>query len=656
MRRRRSQSNPSNRRTLGATYSRCDVHLLNRSRPVSAERSPYDVEIDENANVASSSSSISSLTSFALRLPGSHAMGHSENVEHSLDASLPQHVGKALPCFGRGKMSRSISSTSGSRGSTFPKLGHILSSSSRSASCPDFHRRNPQSNVDCFSSAGIDASDHDKQWAQVISEKYANCGTLTSALQANGWTVTDERDPAGGPSLKWASVADIHKGEFDFGTKLSLPPRSICKTACLVNHFCKERCKAVGNKRLLLRHLREVHDRRALSRWVPRSYDLTNIRDRELFIEDFAETAAEALLSRVAKGDISVSKETLDLALAVLDRSRLSHAAKSRSRMDIRLAAEDLTRQLARESCADAVATGAEICSQASTVIQQRLQDSTRQLQTSAFHNLWFIKKVDVDCGEGIAVDWRLPELLRVAESFSWSAVAQKYVERPLAPEGRKMDLRIWMLILSWVPMQALLWGEPYARLASKPFNFKSSEIKDPLVHLTNRCQQQKGEQSTVEESEGVASESDTHCWTMPRLVKWLRGSGGFKANVWEAHVWPRLVVLARRVLRAFEVIPGSRPSRGVRSFELVGLDVLLDEALEPWFLEANCSPDLCHDADPVLHESVCRCLKGALALVKRARDEEHSSWLPPAAEVDAASGGLSLPGADGWMLIRNQS
>merc|ERR1711879_243337 len=124
--------------------------------------------------------------------------------------------------------------------------------------------------------------------------------------------------------------------------------------------------------------------------------------------------------------------------------------------------------------------------------------------------NLWVLKETNVERGKGVTVQSRLSDLLKIAHIMSFDAIAQKYVERPLAPNGRKMDLRIWLLILHWDPMQAWLWQEPYARLASKTLNFKSSDLKDPLVHLTNRCQQSKahGSEPSLEDEE--------HCWTLP--------------------------------------------------------------------------------------------------------------------------------------------
>jgi len=135
-----------------------------------------------------------------------------------------------------------------------------------------------------------------------------------------------------------------------------------------------------------------------------------------------------------------------------------------------------------------------------------------------------------------------------------------------------------------------------------------------------------------------------------------MKGAGGFQSDTWDRVVWPQLVTLSRKVLQAVEDVPGTSPAKGVQSFELVGIDVLLDQDLKPWFLEANCSPDLCGDADPALRSDIQRCLKSALSLVKRSRDEKSNRWLPPAVVVDAASGGVPMPDADSWRLIKNSA
>jgi hypothetical protein len=404
----------------------------------------------------------------------------------------------------------------------------------------------------------------------------------------------------------------------------------------------------LNNKRLLLLNLRSAHLASSLCQWLPRSYDLTALDDRILFAIDFAETAAEIVALRAlgdpSTGGRSVERGALELALEVLTKT---------PGLDLRVAATELMQHLSAEAnVSEEEMPDETMRASAAEVMRRQQSDPQRQFQISAWRNLWFMKKSDVDKGEGILVDWRMDELFRIAEQWNWSVVAQKYVERPLAPDGRKMDLRVWMLILRWKPMQAWLCSDPYARLASKSFNFDLAGIKDPLVHLTNRCQQVKSE-SGDSSPRSPRTDDESHCWTLTRLRSWFSSAAScFGHDAWDVNVWPGLVALARHVLIAVRGIPGSTPRKGVRSFELVGLDIMLDEHLKPWLLEANCQPDTCSDAGPALRESVTRSLTVALALARRNRD----GWvLPPDTEVAAASGGISLPGFDGWRLIMNE-
>lgn len=482
------------------------------------------------------------------------------------------------------------------------------------------------------------------KYAQVRGDKYANCCTLQSALRENGWTqCSSGQEPAGGWDLIWGSSADIGREMFG-SARYSLSSR-----VCLVNHFCRERCKRVANKCLLLHLLREIHQPDDLFSWAPRSYDLSKVPERTLFIADFLESTAEALATRASKGR-AVSQTVLTAALDILKSpaKSLHPVGEQNHERSMEKQAERLSFALRYQDCAAEDAADDALSAEAVNIMKDRAENPQRQVQISSSHNLWLVKKSNLENGDGVRVDQRLSEILRIAsDNFEWGCVVQKYVERPLVVQGRKMDLRIWMLISSWNPMQAWLWSEPYARLASKSFNFESLQIQDPLVHLTNRSQQKKGSGSAEQ------CDSQPHCWTLQSLLDWLKGPGGFAEDVWEKQVWPKLVALARNVLVALEAIYGLQDPKGVKCFELLGLDVLLDDGLAPWFLEANTSPDLCNDAHPDLQASVGRCLQSGLGLVKRARDEKDSRWLPAAADVEACDGGLALAGGDSWRLIR---
>ena len=64
--------------------------------------------------------------------------------------------------------------------------------------------------------------------------------------------------------------------------------------------------------------------------------------------------------------------------------------------------------------------------------------------------------------------------------------VIQRYVSRPLLLDGFKWDLRLYVLVTSFDPLEAFLYTEGFGRFASEPFSLERSRLQDPFVHLTN--------------------------------------------------------------------------------------------------------------------------------------------------------------------------
>jgi len=493
----------------------------------------------------------------------------------------------------------------------------------------------------------------------------------------------------------------------------------------LVNHFCPERCRAVDDKVLLLRTLRAKHGISELHRWLPRSYALQDEQERRQFIQDYAVSAAEALVESVSQvcfvmrlpppvlqlaihtlrsfnrfstvgGGRAVQKQNAETevgpdsecvntgagsaildginrrtaqalgaaaaaATAALDRSAVDGSAVEAAALAI--ASEEMAG--VAQACSVLLGDVSEedrgidhaqphLLAAAKEAVAELRRTQDRQPGISSGRNLWLLKPPDLGCGRGISVGACLPDLLQSSAKAGWRMVAQKYVERPLLPDGRKMDLRVWVLVLRWQPMLACLVEEPYVRLASKQWSSGQELWNDPLVHLTNRCQQTKAQTDTA-----PAPLAEEICWTKRKFCQWLAdpSGGGFGSDAWENRVWPQLTTLVRSVLQAMEPIQDPFPDAqvGTSSFEVYGFDVLLDEALHPWLLEVNCSPDLCHDADVSLRDSVCENLRSALALVCTFHDD-GDAWLPSAADVAASPVGLRVPGSKGWRIVMGGS
>ena len=70
--------------------------------------------------------------------------------------------------------------------------------------------------------------------------------------------------------------------------------------------------------------------------------------------------------------------------------------------------------------------------------------------------------------------------------------VIQKYIERPLLIDGRKFDIRLWVLVncCDLQNQKCYLFREGYIRTSSYTFSLNQEHIDQPFVHLTNNAVQ----------------------------------------------------------------------------------------------------------------------------------------------------------------------
>ena len=62
--------------------------------------------------------------------------------------------------------------------------------------------------------------------------------------------------------------------------------------------------------------------------------------------------------------------------------------------------------------------------------------------------------------------------------------VIQRYIERPYLIGGNKFDIRVYVLVMSYIPIKVWLYRSGFARFSNTRFSLDS--ISDAFVHLTN--------------------------------------------------------------------------------------------------------------------------------------------------------------------------
>ncbi|KUF93457.1 hypothetical protein AM588_10004786 [Phytophthora nicotianae] len=226
----------------------------------------------------------------------------------------------------------------------------------------------------------------------------------------------------------------------------------------------------------------------------------------------------------------------------------------------------------------------------------------------SADSNVWICKPSNLSQGRGIVLCKSFREIEELASCSSgqdgqemgekrksqtkW--IIQKYVERPLLLQnGRKFDIRQWVLITKLYPQPTVFWFyKSYLRFCSR--RFALARQHDRFVHLSNYSVQQYFEPDKMgdlgqKDSEAANKDPFELMWSSEKFRDTLRQEHG--RDIWNDTILPQMQNIARLTLEA------ALPKLNVvgRGFEWLGFDFLVDENHHVWLLEVNVSPDVSH-------------------------------------------------------------
>lgn len=137
-------------------------------------------------------------------------------------------------------------------------------------------------------------------------------------------------------------------------------------------------------------------------------------------------------------------------------------------------------------------------CETLLSILEER--DPQFNMVGSMNRNVWICKPSNLSQGRGIQLVSSIEDLRRVIllsgdcqlqndtttrEAVKW--VVQKYIERPLLlQQGRKFDLRQWVLITSLQPLRLYWYRQCYLRFCSRPFSLEKENLQDQFAHLSN--------------------------------------------------------------------------------------------------------------------------------------------------------------------------
>jgi len=204
--------------------------------------------------------------------------------------------------------------------------------------------------------------------------------------------------------------------------------------------------------------------------------------------------------------------------------------------------------------------------------------------------NLWIMKPVGLSRGRGISLVADIGDVC-----YDQSVIIQRYIPNPMLLDGYKFDLRIYVLVTSFSPLEAWIYDEGFVRVCTQKYNTEDMDVKNLMVHLTNSSIQQMGANGG-----GCATTRQT----IDRHGAGIDEAGGTKLSL--AYLWRRLkadghdveavktsikLLILKSLVCCNEKVP-HQPN----CFEVYGYDVLLDQQMRPWLIEINSSPSLAQE------------------------------------------------------------
>jgi hypothetical protein len=261
--------------------------------------------------------------------------------------------------------------------------------------------------------------------------------------------------------------------------------------------------------------------------------------------------------------------------------------------------------------------------------IHEIVRKFSRNIPPDTNQNLWIVKPGNLSRGRNIKMFSDLDKITEFTKSSSFSVIKpkwiiQKYVENPFLITGRKFDIRLYVLLTSVNPFTLWFYEDYYIRLS--PTIYSSDDKETSSMHLTNFSVSKYVKVSDNEVYKERMLSRSQFC----KIVNSQFGANS--SSILEA----KIKLLLKKVFSAGPKLIADRP----KTYEMMGVDILVDETLSPWILEINISPSM-ETGTSVTQEIVSKVSED---LVKVIVDEELGTKEPRKEKIGKFELLLNLP------------
>ena len=207
--------------------------------------------------------------------------------------------------------------------------------------------------------------------------------------------------------------------------------------------------------------------------------------------------------------------------------------------------------------------------------IIQKISLNLPQYILEGSKNVWIVKPGGLSRGRGVHCIDQLNDILSNVKPCN-QTIIQKYIENPLIINGRKFDIRQWVLVTDLNPLTVWIFETPYVRFGAE--NYHIDDFKNIFSQLTGNSIAKHSDKFNTGEVEG-------DMWENEQFREYLKKNYGGDPWVEIQKKIEKIVILSLECAK-------HKLFKRKNNFEVFGFDIMLDDKLNVYLIEINASPD----------------------------------------------------------------
>ena len=172
-----------------------------------------------------------------------------------------------------------------------------------------------------------------------------------------------------------------------------------------------------------------------------------------------------------------------------------------------------------------------------------------------------------------------------------------RYISDPFLLGGLKWDMRTYVTVTSFNPLEAFVYKDGFARFTTVPYNTSSEDIDNKFVHLTNSSIQRHNEDNFMQEEGANATRREDALLGGTKISFGMLQERLKACGVEWATVWAKMVeVILKSLCMAEDHIPFQVPPAFLRLLKNCRKSQIMRTRRRGWTTDAK-EPTCCRSS-----------------------------------------------------------